>query len=144
MRKQLKSNKKLIRGQAALPTIVLVGGIMIEIVLAGTLLVFFFNNSVYGTRLSAEALEAARSGIQDALIKLSANKNFSGTYEFSLGGSVSAEITVDQDPAGYSEEKVRVVSIGQGITRNRKLEAIVNVEKVAGVVQIESVVEVPF
>ena len=42
-------------GQAALPTILLIGGIITEIAIAGVLIAFILSNSGWGERLSAQA-----------------------------------------------------------------------------------------
>ena len=54
-------------GIASLPAILLLGGIIIEIGIAGSFLLFYLNNSIYGTKLANEALTVAQSGFDDAV-----------------------------------------------------------------------------
>ena len=132
------------RGQAALPTIVLLGGLMVEVVIAGALVVFLFNNSTYGTRLSIEALGAAHSGVQDALLKISLNKNFSHIgYELLVNGTRStANVAVEKDPLELGVGKTRITSTGITLIRRRKLQAILNINSMTGAMKVESLSEV--
>ena len=63
-------------GQIALPFILLVGGLIVEIVIAGLLVSFFVSASALGERLSVRALAAANAGIDDAIVRISSNKEF--------------------------------------------------------------------
>ena len=53
----------------------MLGGIIVEISVAGLLLLFYLNNSIYGSRLADEALAVAQSGINDAIVQVILNKN---------------------------------------------------------------------
>src|SRR3990167_5626815 len=67
--------KMRLKGISSLPTMLLLGGIIIEIAIAIAFLTYYFNVSNFAARLSAEALAAARAGIDDATIKVVLNKN---------------------------------------------------------------------
>ena len=133
------------KGQAALPTIVLLGGLMVEVVIAGALVVFLFNNSTYGTRLSIEAFGVAHSGIQDALLKISLDKNLnilSPGYSLSINSISSANIVVERDPIDLGVGKTRITSVGTTLIRSRKLQAILNINNTTGSMKIESLSEI--
>src|SRR6056297_719410 len=90
-------------GQIALPFVLLVGGIIIEIVLAGSFISFFVNASALGERLSVRALSAANTGVYDAVMKISRNKEFGSggvSYEISVGDdSVLVDVSRSSDDA---------------------------------------------
>lgn len=106
-------------GQAALSTVFFIGGV---IILVSILLSFFaasFIASTYGFSLSQRTLSGAISGVDDALLRLSRQKDLSGSYSFSLDGStvtvtiasvssVQREIVSSATIAGYRRQ-VRVV-----------------------------------
>ncbi|OGG43358.1 hypothetical protein A3G50_02675 [Candidatus Jorgensenbacteria bacterium RIFCSPLOWO2_12_FULL_42_11] len=130
-------------GQAALPTILLIGGIIMEISIAGILIAFILGNSGWGERLSAQALAAAKAGTEDALLKIAVDKNFSvpGGYSFSVDNRV-AEVIVIKDPAGYPSGVHQIISSGKALGRQRKLETILIVDGDTGKVDLKSTREI--
>src|SRR3990172_8277585 len=64
------------RGVWTLPTMLLLGGIIIEIAIASAFLTYYFNVTNLAARLSAEALAAARAGADDAIIKVVRDRTF--------------------------------------------------------------------
>lgn len=141
------------KGVAALPTVMLVGGILTEIVVAGILITYFLSQSSIGTKLSSEALSTAYAGVGDGIIKVVRNKNIdyslSGSpYTISVG-SRSAQVTICKDsktttltcdtPALGKDE---ITSLGTAFTKKRQLRAILNVQSVTGEVRLESLSEV--
>ena len=71
------------RGQITLPFILLVGGIIVEIAIAGLFTAYFLSSANLGERLATRAASAAYSGIQDAMVKITRNKEF-GNQTYSL------------------------------------------------------------
>lgn len=131
-----------LKGIVALPTILLVGGIITEIGIAGMLISYFLSQSGAGAKLSFEAMAAAESGVNDALIRIARNKNFftSATTTLSIG-SRTAEVSVNSN---YAPGKSRIISIGTAFNKKRRLEAIVNINSVTGEAKVELINEVPY
>ncbi|MBI4993724.1 hypothetical protein HZC33_02075 [Candidatus Wolfebacteria bacterium] len=140
---------KLEKGVVALPMILLMGGIIVEIAIAGAFIAFYMSQSGFGVKLSDEALAAAKSGIQDAIIKIIRDKSFSVSSGYNLTiGSRSATIIVCRDSYTTSVAcdtanvgKDEIISTGSATLKRRKLKAIVNVNSVTGEVKIESIEE---
>lgn len=127
-------------GQTALPTILLIVGIIFEIAIGFALITYLLLTSGYGERLSAEALAASRAGLSDALIKLARDKNFTSVSSYTVDvGSRSAEVTVVNDGAG----RVTITSTGSAITRQRRVQAIYIVNQTTGKIDLESTTEIP-
>lgn len=149
----LKNN----RGIAALSTILLFGSIIVEIAIATAFMAFILNNINYGARLSAEALSAAKAGVDDATLKLSRNKDFafpsSPGYELAVGNRI-ATVLVCKDfktaaganPCGAIPNvgKYEVTSTGKAVNKQRKLRAIIDVDPQTGLTRVVSKEEVPF
>jgi hypothetical protein len=129
-------------GIAALPTILLIGGIIVEIAIAGVFIAYFLSQSGFGAKLSAEALAAAESGVQDAFIRISRDKNFVSPSPYSVSvGSRSAQITVlGETPL---PGKKQITSLGSASIKRRQLQAVVNVDSNTGEVKVESIKEIP-
>ena len=126
-------------GQAALPAVLLICGVITEIAIAGTLVAFVLSNSGLGERLSSQALAAAKAGIQDAFIKITVDKNFNAPdpgYSFSVD-TRSVQVIVIQ---GASTDQV--ISVGTALSRRRKLEAILLVDHDTGKVDLKSIREI--
>jgi len=127
-----------LKGQAALPAVLLIGGVITEIAIAGTLVAFILSSSGLGERLSSQALAAAKSGVQDAFMKITIDKTFNAPagYSFSVG-SRSVQVTVIK---GTNTDQV--ISLGTALSRQRKLEAILFVDQNTGKVDLKSIREI--
>ncbi|MDO8467273.1 MAG: hypothetical protein Q7S83_04005 [bacterium] len=133
------------RGVSTLPTMLLLGGIIIEIAIASAFLTYYFNVTNFAARLSAEALAAARAGADDALIQLVRNRNFAPTpnpYEVSVAGGRTALVTICGEACYGVAGKTQVVSIATALNKKSKVEAILTVTT-DGKVTVDSLKEVP-
>ncbi len=131
------------RGISTLPTMLLLGGIIIEIAIASAFLTYYFNVTNYAARLSAEALAAARAGVDDALIQLVRNKNFTAypdPYTVEVTGGRVASVTVCKDVCLLG--KTDVVSVASAANKKSKIEAIVTIDA-DGKVSVDSLREAP-
>ena len=129
--------------QIALPFILLVSGIIIEIVVAGSLTSYFASGSGFSERLQARASSVAYSGINDALIQVAKNKDF-GALNPSYG------IDIEGDTATVSFQSLlangyytyTITSLGIAGTRQVKIIAVAIVNDSTGQVQLQSLNEV--
>src|SRR5579872_6022618 len=88
------------KGQVALSFVLLVGGIIIEIVIAGSFITYFLSSSGLSQRIESRASSAAYSGILDAMGKISKNRDFvtSGVDTYSIViGNDSSIVTVSRN-----------------------------------------------
>lgn len=118
---------------------VLVGGIIMEISIALILIVYFLGQSSFGAKTSAEILVAANAGVQDAMLKVVRNINFSGSYALSVGG-VDVDVQVVKDSPAVDKDKIISTASGKIFAKTRRLQAILNLA--GGEVDIESIQEV--
>ncbi|KKU77396.1 MAG: hypothetical protein UY12_C0026G0015 [Parcubacteria group bacterium GW2011_GWA2_47_8b] len=136
--------KMRLKGISSLPTMLLLGGIIIEIAIAIAFLTYYFNVSNFAARLSAEALAAARAGIDDATIKVVLNKNCPDSscpspYTLALGDR-AVTVTICKDTcAGVG--KHQVTAVGSAFAIRRQMVAILEVDPVTGEVKVESLKE---
>jgi hypothetical protein len=130
-------------GVAALPTILLIGGIIMSISIALTASIYLYISTTSATSLSLKALSVARSGIYDGLMKVSRNKNLSSaSYAFTVG-NLSALVDICQGtPDCGGSGKFKISSIGSALTTRKKMEAIVSVDGITGEVKLERLEEV--
>jgi len=92
--------KKNIAGAAALPSILLLSGIIAEIILAVIVVAGLFSRSGFGARLSAEATAAAYAGAEDGIyrtIKGDAINDLSYNFVFSNNREAAVQIARDPD-----------------------------------------------
>ena len=142
MFRELSLNNK--KGQIALPFVLLVGGIIIEIVVAGSFISFFVSASSLGERLSVRALSAANTGMYDAVMRISNNKEFGAggtTYSIDVGNdttSVTVSRTVDDANDLY---EYTIESTATARSRNRKVVAKVVVNQTTGQINLKLVGE---
>lgn len=135
--------KKNIAGVAALPTLLLVGGIITAISMSLTTTVYLYINSTQGANLALRALSVAKSGAYDGLMKVVRDKSLvSDDYNFSVN-SQSANVVICRDSeACGGQDKFKITSVGSALTRRKKIEAIISVDPLTGLVKLESMLEV--
>jgi GxxExxY protein len=130
------------RSAAFLPIVLVTSAVIIEFVVTAAILVYYFNNSNFGVRLSAEALTAASAGIEDGLIKVVRNKNYNNTAGYALNvGNRQTTITVCKDTCSGNGTH-QITTIGQALTQRRQIVAVVETNSITGEVRIISIKEV--
>lgn len=148
--KQLTTNNQ--KGIVSLGAIILLGGIIVEIGLAIAIIVYVLNQGSLGARISAEALAAAHSGIQDGFLRVMRNdfSTVSGIYTYHLPNVPlpPAIAIVDicdggtTNCSGLSPYKKQVTATGIILNRKRRLVAVVELDPTTRLMKIESVKEV--
>lgn len=141
-------------GQVALPFVLLVSGIIVEVAVAGAFIAYFLSASSLGERLSARAYSAAYAGVEDAMIRISRNKEFITSspcvsspcsYDLTVG-SDSASLTITRSSDSASNTYLYVIastgSAGNVSTRKKKLNASVIVDQTTGQMNLQSVNEI--
>lgn len=143
------------RGIIALPTILLISGIVLEISIALALVAYFLLQSGAGNKFSFEALLMAQAGVDDAVMRIIRNNDFgSGTVSYTLTTDIIRKVDVvvcrgyritsnvcdlDQAISGKTE----VDSLGKSLNKNRKLRAIININPENSEIKIETIEEIP-
>lgn len=152
MKNQQKYRIQKMEGIAILPVVLIVSGILMELAIAGTVLSTVLNNTAFSQRLSAEALAAARAGAQDAIMKVSRNKDFealSPGYSLSITDRASAQIIVCKNKKTVATAcdtadggKNEITSVGAALTRSKKIMAVLGMDIETGKVQVISFKEI--
>ena len=128
-------------GQAALPTVILIGAIIIELAIAAVFISYILSTIIYGEKISAQALVTAEAGIEDALLRIARDKNFSLGYSITLSPG-TADVNVIRNPASYPMGRHKIISVGRVLDKRRKIQAIVIVDPISGKVDLESIREI--
>lgn len=129
-----------------LPFVLLIGGIIVEVAIAGAFVTYFLSSSGYGERLSIRAAAAAESGIRDAMLKITQNKEFvpidgQGTpYTVMQDNNDFALVSFSRTTQSGTYRYV-VVSIGTAVSRQKKFSAVISVNGTTGQVELESIKE---
>lgn len=133
-------------GQIALPFILLVSGIIIEITIAGSFITYFLSRSGLGERLSLRASAAANSGIRDAILRITRDKEYASSpqsYNLTVGSdtaAVTVSRTIDDPQNSYIYTITSTATAG---SRKKKLKATVIVNRTTGFIQLQSLKEEP-
>ncbi len=134
------------KGQIALPFVLLISGIIIEIVIAGAFVAYFASGSSYSVRLQARAWAVAMSGVNDALMKIAKNKEFAPAevqYTFALDTD-GAVITVSRTNDATGQYYIyTIISLGSAGSRQKELSATALVHQITGALQLQSLIDVP-
>ncbi len=114
------------KGQAALSLVFLIGIIIISIGATLAFLATSFLNSGFGVQTANRALALASAGVEDALIKLTRNKDFSAPAYSVPVGNDSASVTVAQNVPVSGQ--ATIVSSATVFSRQRKIQVIVSID----------------
>jgi len=130
-------------GIAALPTILLISSILVEVVVVGVVLANALNNSRFSERVAAEAYAAANAGAEDAILRIIRYKNCPATpgcpSSYSLAvGSRSADVSIVDSGGGV----ITIQSTGTASMRKKKIEVILGASSNTGEVSLQSFREV--
>ncbi|MBI5401466.1 hypothetical protein HZB05_01395 [Candidatus Wolfebacteria bacterium] len=141
-------------GIVALPTIILISGIIMEIGVALALVVFLMSQSAAGAKYSAEALTMAQSGIADATIKVIRNNNLgspsASSYTLTVDSLRKTDVVVCKGylivdnacGATANAGKTQIISTGKAVNKNRRVQAFLNVNSTTGEIKTESISEI--
>jgi len=138
--KLFQNNKK--RGIALLPAVLMIGIIVVELGIALAFVIYLSNLSSYGTRLSQEALYAARAGINDAILRTIRDKDFptvGSTYTITIGRA-SVEVTINKNQPDTSQNTI--AAIATVLTRKKSMQAIISINSITGEISIVSFEEI--
>jgi len=126
------------RGQMALPVILLISIIVVEIAISGVFVMYFVTASNQGERLSLRAMSAAQTGIRDAFVRITRNKNLtSASYEITVGSdTVTVQISKNIDTNLFT-----VTSTAVAGNRQRRLVGTLSVDNITGRVELRSIEE---
>jgi len=127
-------------GVTLLPLVIMIGLVIVELGLAMAFVVYSSNLSSYGTRLAQEALFGARSGIDDAILKIIRDKNFSSAGYALTVGRVNVWVVVEQNQPLTNQD--RITSTGTVLLRQKQYQAIVSVDPQTLVVSLVSLTEI--
>jgi len=123
-----------------LPLVIMIGLVIVELGVAMAFLVYFSNMSSYGTRLAQEALFGARSGVNDAILRIIRNKDFMGTYSSITVGRATVTVSVVKDQPDTNQ--TTITSTGIALIRQKKLQAIVSIDPNTATVSLVSLTEI--
>lgn len=139
-----------------MPLMLLISGIVLEMTIAATLIVFYLLQGSIGSRSSAEALVTAQSGISDATLQLVRNNAYSNpSYTFAVDAQHTAQVSVCNgftkgastcaiaSPCStVSIGKVEITSLSTVRGKNKCVRAVYNINSETGEIKLESSKEV--
>ncbi len=140
------------KGFIALPLIILISGIVLEVALSLALISYYLVQISFGGKSSNEALSAAQVGIDDAVIRIVRKNDFSSNYTLAIDNIKKTDVVVCKDfqitnnvcdLTKPNAGKTEIISSGKFFNRNRRLRAFVNVDNEKGEISVESVTEIP-
>ncbi len=138
------------KGLVLLPTVLILGFVVVSIGLTGLFVIFSLNRSNYGIRLAANALATADAGIDDAHLRIIRGTNALSTdcsaidpatpssYTYSLAAGVNtAYICIRKSGNTYE-----VFSLGAARGRRRKLKAILDEDNRTKQIRLQTINEI--
>jgi len=127
-------------GVTLLPLVIMIGLVIVELGVAMAFVVYLSNLSSYGTRLAQEALFGARSGIDDAILRIIRDKDFSSVGYSLTVGRVNVWVVVEQGQPATNQD--RITSTGTVLIRQKQYQAIVSVDPEMLLVSLVSLTEI--
>lgn len=129
-------NLKFRKGIAALVTVLSLGTLIFTVSLATTVLAFWGIKNMDVNKKMLKSYYAAYSGVQDALIKLERNKDFSGDFNLSINATNDVSVSVSNTG---SQATITVTSaLGQ---INKKIQTVSDIDSTTGLITPTSTME---
>ena len=132
------------RGQATLSFIILIGGVILQVAIAGSVVGYLSTSSRFSERLSTRAMAAASAGLRDGQVRLSRDRDLGvspETYSFAVGTD-TAEVTISRIADDANGVYVYTVSsVGTALARKKRLVGTIFVNQGNGLLELKSVEE---
>jgi len=127
-------------GQVALPYILLIASVIVEVALAGAFVASFLSAESRSGAFFSRANSAARSAIQDLSLKMSANKDLSGgVYCFQSAGEDKAWVLVSKDETAPEFLKYSIKAVGRAGSSYSQMSADFTVDRITGKTLLENI-----
>ena len=143
-----------IKGISALPTVLLISGIILEVVVAGLAVARLSSRGLLGEQLSVEALKAAESGAHDAISRVNDYINCPDSVTYndpdakcpSLYSFIVNEDLPDRiacvSIGTISGGQMTVRSRGSALTRRKTVEVVLGIATTTATVEVQSFKEI--
>ena len=138
-----KLMKKSSKGASALPVILLVSGIIMEVVVAGLVVAQLFSSSLLSQQFATEALAVAKTGAQDAVNRVTSYVDCPdatycpSTYTVTVGGR-SACVNIGE----IASNEMTIHSQSTVLTRQKTVEAVLIIDTSNAQVTVKTFKEV--
>lgn len=131
------------RGIAALSTMLLIGGIVVEVATAGLLASYLVSQEGFGLKASNKAFFSAMSGINDATLMIVRNGDSisANSYNLDVDG-ITVSVVIAKTILLNNDSKYTIESTAIVLGKERKIQSIVIVGYTTGLVKVESVSEI--
>ena len=128
-------------GQTLLTLVLLIGGILVTVAAVLIVMVLSLTSAGYGFRAGQSAMAVAMGGVEDAMLQLVRNGQFSSAgYAVTTDvGSATVAVTQNSPSAGY----VTVLSIASISNATRKLSAVFAEDASTTQVNLVSITQLP-
>jgi hypothetical protein len=140
-----------IGGVSALPVVLLIAGVILELVVAGLIISQLFGQSLLSEQLSIEALGVAEAGAQDAIIRVNDYINCPDYVGYDSGsiyycpsiysltvGSRTACVNIGSISGG----QMTIYSRGQAFNREKTIEAVLGISQADAKIEVQSFKEI--
>jgi len=129
--------KNFRKGIAALITVLSLGGLIFAISMTSAIISFWANQNIKSIRDSNKAFYAAQSGLQDALIKLERNKDYTNSgFNLSINGTNDVSVVVS-----FASNQATIISTSTLSQINKKLQTVADINATTGLITPTSTVE---
>jgi len=133
---KIQNTRYKLHGVAALITVLSLGGLVMTISMGMAIISFWANQNIKSIRDSNKAFYAAQSGLQDALIKLERNKDFTGSFNLSINGTNDVSVNVS-----FASGQATINSTSTLSQINKKLQTKADINATTGLITPTSTTE---
>ena len=132
----MRINNRKKKGVAAIITTITLGSLIFVISLATAIIAFYANQNVASNRNSLKSYYAAYSGIQDALLKLERNKDYSTDFNLTVYDTDDVTVSIS---SGSGQATITATSTVSSVTK--KLQSVVDIDTTTGLITPTSTTE---
>ncbi len=130
------------KGVVVIPTVLMLGGLLAVIALTGSMVVYLLTRSNYNLQLSSDAFLLAKTGTQDAVLRLIRDNNFNPSSGYDPTGDNKNQVVINVLLSNSDTLKKEIISTGCSLGRYRQLRSVVEINKNTGELKLLSTDEI--
>lgn len=126
------------QGVISLTTVLIVSTVIVETALVGLSIAYLVGEEGFGLKSSRHATVAARSGMNDAILKIINNKDYLG-QSYTLPVDIyETDVTITRNAIDTRYARYDIDSLGKSLGKRIKISGVIIVDEYSGEVTVQS------
>lgn len=126
------------KGIISLTTVLIVSTVIVETALVGLSIAYLAGEEGFGLKASRHAIATARSGVNDAILRIINDKDYLSNSYTLLVDDYEADVTITRSSIDTRYARYDIESLGKTLGKRIKISGVVVVDEYSGEATIQS------